>query len=65
MWVGYRTNWTLEPVLTFCDSELATIQTDNGGQVLKQSTLRADFLATATASANAVMVIQDSKEQSE
>ena len=28
----YQTNWTLEPVLSFCDSELATTQTDNGGQ---------------------------------
>ena len=33
----YKTNWSVEPVLIFCDSELATSQTDNGGQVLKQS----------------------------
>jgi len=32
--VRYQTNWSLEPVLSFCDSELATIQTGNGGQVL-------------------------------
>ena len=36
--VKYQTNWSLEPVLSFCDSELATIQTDNGEQVISQST---------------------------
>ena len=63
--VRYQTNWTLEPVHIFCDSELATIQTDNGGQVLKQSSPQADYPAVATASANTVKVIQDSEELSE
>ena len=63
--VRYQTNWTLEPVLIFCDSELATSQTDSGGQVLKQSSPQADYPAVATASANTVKVIQDSEELSE
>ena len=63
--VRYQTNWTLEPVLIFCDSKLATSQTDSGGQVLKQSSPQADYPAVATASANTVKVIQDSEELSE
>jgi len=34
--VRYQTNWSLEPVISFCDSEVGTIQIDNGGN---QSTL--------------------------
>jgi len=34
--VMYQTDWSLEPVISFCDSELGTIQIDNGGN---QSTL--------------------------
>ena len=65
--VRYQTNWSLEPVLSFCDSELATIQTDNinGGQVLNQSTPQADPPTMATDGANTVMEILNSEEQSE
>ena len=63
--VRYQTNWTLEPVLSFCDSKLATIQSDNGGQVLIQSTPQADPPAMATAGANMVTEILNRKEQSE
>ena len=50
--VKYQTNWSLEPVLSFCDSELATIQTDNGEQVINQSTPQADPPEMATNDAN-------------
>ena len=61
--VRYQTNWTLDPVLSFC--ELVTIQSDNGGQVLFQSTAQAAPPAMATAGANMVMEILNGEEQSE
>ena len=43
--VSYQTNWTLEPVLTFCDAEIATIgQSDGDGQVLDQHNAQAHIL---------------------
>lgn len=51
--VSYQTNWTLEPVLTFCDTEIATTtgQSDGGGQVHDQHNALAHPLDTATATA--------------
>ena len=63
--VRYQTNWSLELVLSFCDSEHATTQTDNGGQVVNQSTPQADPPAMATDSANTVTEVLNSEEQSE
>ena len=48
--VSYQTNWTLEPVLTFCDAEIATTgQSDGDGQVLDQHNAQAHPLETAAA----------------
>ena len=48
--VSYQTNWTLEPVLTFCDAEIAaTGQSDGDGQVLDQHNAQAHPLETAAA----------------
>ena len=39
--VNYQTNWTLEPVLSYCDSELVIVsQPGDGGQVSNQPTLQ-------------------------
>ena len=63
--VRCQTNWSLEPVLGFCNSEHATTQTDNGGQVVDQSTPQADPPAMATDGASTILEVLNSGEQSE